>query len=51
MTRLQRNVPYLRQSWGRIDFVAITSFWVTFVLATLGLGRGGHIILVFSGLL
>lgn len=43
--KLQRNVPYLRNSWSRIDFVAITSFWVCFVLAEFGLeiGDGRHI--------
>ena len=43
--KLQRNVPYLRNSWNRIDFVAITSFWVCFVLAECGLeiGDGRHI--------
>ncbi|THU96001.1 hypothetical protein K435DRAFT_778779 [Dendrothele bispora CBS 962.96] len=45
-----RNVPYLRQSWGRIDFVAIASFWVTFVLAMSGLERGSHHIGVFRAM-
>ncbi|KAH9849175.1 Ion transport protein-domain-containing protein [Lenzites betulinus] len=31
-----RNLPYLRHSWTRIDFVAITSFWITVILATAG---------------
>jgi voltage-dependent calcium channel len=38
--KLQRNLPYLRHSWSRIDFIAILSFWVTFALATTGLERG-----------
>ena len=43
--KTRRNVPYLRHSWSRIDFVAIVSFWVCFVLASLGVERraGGHI--------
>ena len=27
-SKTQRNVPYLRQSWTRIDFLAIVSFWI-----------------------
>ncbi|KAK7445064.1 calcium channel protein [Stygiomarasmius scandens] len=40
-SKTSRNVPYLRQSWGRIDFVAIASFWITFILASGGLEHGG----------
>ena len=32
----QRNLPYLRHSWTRIDFVAVMSFWITFGLAMAG---------------
>ncbi|KAF8646018.1 hypothetical protein AX16_007443 [Volvariella volvacea WC 439] len=39
--RVTRNVPYLRHSWGRIDFVSIIGFWITFILAEMGLERGG----------
>jgi voltage-dependent calcium channel len=39
--KTHRNVPYLRQSWSRIDFVAVVSFWITFLLATLGLEESG----------
>ncbi|KLO12110.1 hypothetical protein SCHPADRAFT_875932 [Schizopora paradoxa] len=35
-----RNVPYLRHSWNRIDFIAILCFWVTFGLAEGGIERG-----------
>lgn len=28
---------FLRHSWNRLDFVAVTSFWISFVLALLGL--------------
>ncbi|KAJ3763499.1 Ion transport protein-domain-containing protein [Lentinula raphanica] len=31
--KIIRSVPYLRQSWGRIDFVAILGFWISFILA------------------
>jgi voltage-dependent calcium channel len=40
-SKTQRNVPYLRHSWSRIDFVAIVSFWISFGLASGGLERGG----------
>ncbi|KAK7047557.1 calcium channel protein [Paramarasmius palmivorus] len=45
-----RNLPYLRQSWSRIDFVAILSFWVTFALATSGLERGSQHIGIFRAM-
>jgi len=38
--KAHRNVPYLRQSWARIDFVAIVSFWMAFGLAMFGVERG-----------
>lgn len=41
-SKTQRNVPYLRHSWSRIDFVAIVSFWISFGLASGGLERGGN---------
>ncbi|KAH7908813.1 Ion transport protein-domain-containing protein [Hygrophoropsis aurantiaca] len=40
--KVQRNLPYLRQSWGRIDFVAIVGFWVSFALAMTGIERGTY---------
>lgn len=48
----KRQVPYLRQSWTRIDFLAIISFWITFGLATAGFehGTGGLHIGVFRAL-
>ncbi|KAF9810758.1 hypothetical protein IEO21_06809 [Rhodonia placenta] len=46
----QRNVPYLRHSWSRIDFVAIVGFWVSFVLATAGVERGTYHIGIFRAL-
>ncbi|KAE9397917.1 hypothetical protein BT96DRAFT_1020456 [Gymnopus androsaceus JB14] len=45
-----RSVPYLRQSWGRIDFVAILGFWTSFILAMLGLEDGAHHIGIFRAL-
>ena len=48
--KTQRNVPYLRQSWSRIDFVAIVSFWISFVLAMTGVERGTHHIGVFRAM-
>ena len=51
-SKTQRNVPYLRQSWTRIDFLAIVSFWITFALATTGFehGSGGIHIGVFRAI-
>jgi hypothetical protein len=51
-SKTQRNVPYLRQSWTRIDFLAIVCFWITFGLATAGLehGNGGLHIGVFRAI-
>ncbi|KAF9557915.1 high-affinity cell membrane calcium channel [Agrocybe pediades] len=40
--KTHRNVPYLRQSWSRIDFIAITSFWITFALAMSGSEKGNY---------
>ncbi|KAG2002361.1 high-affinity cell membrane calcium channel, variant 2 [Coprinopsis cinerea AmutBmut pab1-1] len=45
-----RNVPYLRQSWSRIDFIAIVSFWITFALAMAGLERGEYHIGIFRAM-
>ena len=36
----KRNMPYLRQSWNRIDFLSILCFWVSFGLATGGVEKG-----------
>ncbi|KAH0835701.1 Ion transport protein-domain-containing protein [Lanmaoa asiatica] len=49
-SKIVRNIPYLRQSWGRVDFVAMIGFWVSFVLATVGLERGTYHIGVFRAL-
>ena len=48
--KTRRNLPYLRQGWCRIDFIAIISFWVTFVLATTGVEKGSHHIGIFRAL-
>ncbi|KIK93928.1 hypothetical protein PAXRUDRAFT_828487 [Paxillus rubicundulus Ve08.2h10] len=49
--KVVRNLPYLRQSWGRIDLLAVVGFWVTFVLATEGIEKGGgHHIGIFRAL-
>jgi hypothetical protein len=48
--KTNRNLPYLRQSWGRIDFVAIVSFWITFALAMFELERGKYHIGVFRAM-
>jgi hypothetical protein len=45
-----RNIPYLRQSWTRIDFIAIVSFWIMFALATTGVERGAHHIGIFRAM-
>ncbi|OCH86932.1 hypothetical protein OBBRIDRAFT_890152 [Obba rivulosa] len=46
----QRNIPYLRHSWNRIDFVAIVGFWISFFLATAGVERGRYHIGIFRAL-
>ncbi|KAI6127016.1 Ion transport protein-domain-containing protein [Pisolithus sp. B1] len=48
--KLARNVPYLRQSWGRIDFIAVVAFWVSFILASVGVERGTYHIGIFRAL-
>ncbi|KAH7886746.1 Ion transport protein-domain-containing protein, partial [Phlebopus sp. FC_14] len=48
--RISRNFPYLRQSWGRIDCLAVVGFWVSFVLATNGVERGKYHIGTFRAL-
>ncbi|KAF8840292.1 hypothetical protein BDN67DRAFT_996862 [Paxillus ammoniavirescens] len=48
--KVVRNLPYMRQSWGRIDFLAVVGFWVSFVLATEGVERGTHHIGIFRAL-
>ncbi|KAG6896194.1 hypothetical protein C0992_009767 [Termitomyces sp. T32_za158] len=45
-----RNIPYLRQSWSRIDFIAIASFWIAFVLAICGEEQGRHHIGIFRAM-
>lgn len=35
-TLSERNLPYLRHSWNRIDFIAVVAFWIMFILAMLG---------------
>ena len=49
-SKIERNIPYLRQGWGRIDFLAVIGFWVSFALATGGLERGSHHIGIFRAL-
>ncbi|THH14934.1 hypothetical protein EW146_g5467 [Bondarzewia mesenterica] len=46
----ERNVPYLRHSWSRVDFVAIIGFWVTVVLAETGVERGSKHVGLFRAL-
>lgn len=48
--KTQRNVPYLRQSWSRIDFIAIVSFWITFALAVTGTEKGKYHIGIFRAM-
>ncbi|KAH9475037.1 Calcium-channel protein cch1 [Psilocybe cubensis] len=48
--KTSRNVPYLRQSWSRIDFIAIISFWITFALAITGAEKGKYHIGVFRAM-
>ncbi|KAF9447122.1 hypothetical protein P691DRAFT_761034 [Macrolepiota fuliginosa MF-IS2] len=44
------DVPYLRQSWNRIDFIAVVSFWIMFSLAVSGSERGRHHIGIFRAM-
>ena len=46
----RRNLPYMRQSWLRIDFVADMGFWITFALAMSGAERGTYHIGIFRAL-
>ena len=46
-SKITRNIPYLRQGWGRIDSLAVIGFWVSFALATAGLERGTQHIGIF----
>ncbi|KAF9265047.1 hypothetical protein L218DRAFT_899321 [Marasmius fiardii PR-910] len=48
--KTSRNVPYLRHSWSRIDFVAIVSFWISFALAMTGEEHGKHHIGIFRAM-
>lgn len=48
--KTHRNVPYLRHSWSRIDFIAIVSFWTSFILATVGVEHGSQHIGIFRAL-
>ncbi|OJA17446.1 hypothetical protein AZE42_05939 [Rhizopogon vesiculosus] len=48
--KVHRNMPYLRQSWGRIDFIAILSFWLSFALAMAGVERGSHHVAAFRAM-
>jgi hypothetical protein len=48
--KTQRNVPYLRQSWSRIDFVAILSFWIMFGLAIAGIEKGEYHVGIFRAM-
>ena len=47
----RRNLPYLRHSWTRTDFVSVIAFWITFVLAQTGVEHSAnHHIGVFRAL-
>jgi hypothetical protein len=48
--KVYRNMPYLRQSWGRIDLIAILSFWLSFTLAMAGVERGSHHVAAFRAM-
>ena len=48
--KTQRNMPYLRHSWNRIDLLALIGFWVSFALATGGIERGSKHIGIFRAL-
>ncbi|KAF8267602.1 hypothetical protein EI94DRAFT_1801508 [Lactarius quietus] len=44
---MRRNLPYLRDSWTRIDVIAVATFWITCVLAQTGVERGRYHIGIF----
>lgn len=46
----RRNMPYLRQSWNRIDFLSILCFWISFALATGGIEKGSTHIGIFRAI-
>ncbi|TBU26428.1 Ion transport protein-domain-containing protein [Dichomitus squalens] len=46
----QRNLPFLRHSWTRIDFVAILSFWITFALSSAGVEHSKYHIGLFRAM-
>lgn len=46
----ERNLPYLRHSWTRIDGVAVLGFWITFALSMTGVERGTYHIGIFRAL-
>lgn len=46
----RRNMPYLRQSWNRIDFLSILCFWFSFALATGGIESGAIHIGIFRAI-
>lgn len=48
--KTRRGLPYLRQSWNRIDFVAIVSFWIMFGLAMAGVEKGEYHIGLFRAM-
>ena len=49
-SQTHRNLPYLRHSWTRIDFVAVMRFWISFGLAMGGVERGTYHIGIFRAL-
>jgi len=48
--KTRRGLPFLRQSWTRIDFIAIVSFWIMFMLAVIGAERGEYHIGLFRAM-
>ena len=46
----RRNMPYLRQSWNRIDFLSILCFWISFALATGGVEKGSIHVGIFRAI-
>ncbi|KAI0776961.1 Ion transport protein-domain-containing protein [Trametes elegans] len=49
-SQTHRNLPYLRHSWTRIDFLAIISFWITVVLASAGAEHNHYHIGIFRAM-
>jgi voltage-dependent calcium channel len=46
----RRHLPYLRHSWTRTDGLSVIGFWISFVLAEMGVEHGSRHIGLFRAL-